>query len=98
MSINNYILKIKTIRHSLATIGEPLDDRELLLAILNGLDHDYKTIVSLVTYQMNDVDLDKVQYLLLMHEQRLISKNLPQSTVSFNSVTPSMKVNLIDYN
>ena len=68
MSINDYILKIKTIGHSLAAIGEPLDDKELLLAILNDLDHDYENVVSLVTYKMNDVDLDKVHYLLLMHE------------------------------
>lgn len=72
------------------------NDKELLLAILNGLDHDYETVVSLVTYQMNDVDLDKVQYLLLMHEQRLISKNVPQSTVNFDLVTPSMQVNMTD--
>ena len=36
--------------------------------------------------------------MLLMHKHRLISKNLPQSTVSFDSVTPSMQVNLADYN
>lgn len=77
LSINYYILKIKTISHALATIGEPLDDKELLLAILNGLDHDYEIVVSLITYQMDDIDLKKVQYLLLMHEQRLVSKNLP---------------------
>ena len=79
LSINDYIPKIKTIGHALATIGEPLDDKEILLAILNGLDHNYKTVVSLITYQMDDIDLEKVQYLLLMHEQRLASKNLPQS-------------------
>jgi len=75
MSVNNYILKIKTISHALATIGEPLSDNELLLAILNGLDQDYETVVSLITYQMDDIDLEKVQYLLLMHKQRLCTKN-----------------------
>ena len=35
--VNDYILKIKTIRHAFATIGEPLNDKDLLLAILNGL-------------------------------------------------------------
>lgn len=48
LSINDYILKIKTIGHSLAAIGEPLTDKDLLLAILNGLDHDYETVVSLI--------------------------------------------------
>ena len=50
LSINNYILKIKTIGHALATIGEPLNDKKLLLAILNGLDQDYEIVVSLIMY------------------------------------------------
>ena len=60
MSINEYILKIKTIGHSLAAIGEPLNDKDVLLAILNGLDQEYETVVSLITYQMDNIDLDKV--------------------------------------
>ena len=58
--VKDYILKIKTIGHALATIGEPLDDKDLLLAILNGLNHDYETVVSLIAYQMDDIDLEKV--------------------------------------
>ena len=49
LSINYYIFKIKTIGHALAAIGEPLNDKDLLLAILNGLDHEYETVVSLIT-------------------------------------------------
>ena len=60
LSINDYILKIKTKCHSLATIGEPLQDKVLLLAILNGLGHDYETIVGFITYQMDEIDLEKV--------------------------------------
>jgi len=75
-----------------------LDDKELLLAILNELDHDYETIVSLITYQMDDIELEKVQYLLLMHEQRLVSKNFPQSSINFESIIPSpMQVNMTAY-
>jgi len=69
LSINGYILKIKTISHALAAIEEPLTDKDLLLAILNGLDQDYETVVSLITYQMDDIDLEKFQYLLLMHDK-----------------------------
>ena len=98
LSINDNILKLKMIGHSLAAIGEPLDEKELLLAMLNRLGHDYETVVSLITYQMDEIDLEKVQYLLLMHEQRLTSKNLPQSTINFDSVTPSsMQVNMTAY-
>ena len=51
-----HIMKIKTINHSLAAIGEPLTDKDLLLQILNGLDHYYEIVVSLITYQMDEID------------------------------------------
>ena len=57
LSINDYILKIKTIGHALAAIGEPLNDKELLMAILYGLDSDYEIVVSIVTYQMDEINL-----------------------------------------
>ena len=70
----------------------------MLLAILNGLDHEYEIIVSLITHQMDEIDLEKVQYLLLMHEQRLAAKNLPQISTNFDSVMPSsMNVNVASY-
>lgn len=47
---------------------------------------------------MNGINLEKVQYLLLMHEQRLTSKNMPQSSVNFEFVMPSsMHVNITSY-
>ena len=98
LSINDYILKIKTTGHSLAAIREPLNDKDLLLAILNGLDHEYETVVSLITYQMDEIDLEKVQYLLLMHEQRLHSKNLAHTTINAESIMPSsMHVNMTTF-
>ena len=83
--MNHYVLKIKTIGHLLVAIREPLDDKELLLTILNGFDHDYEIVVSLITYQMDEIHIEKVQYLLLMHEQRLSSKNLPSVASTFDS-------------
>jgi len=98
VSVNDYILKIKTISHALVAISEPLSDKDLLLAILNGLDHDYETMVSLIIYQMDDINLEKVQYLLLMHGQRLAAKNLSVSSVNFDYVaSSSMNVNVASY-
>ena len=85
------MLKIKTIGHAPATIGEPLNDKELLMAILHGLDNDYETIVSIVTYQMDEINLEKVQYLLLMHEQRLVAKDMSNSFVfGFDSINVNL--------
>jgi len=73
--VNDFILKIKVISHSLAVIGEPINDKDLLMSILHGLGEDYDT-VSLIIYKMDDINLEKVQYLLLMHEQSLATKNV----------------------
>jgi len=64
----------------LAAIGEPISDKDLLLAILSGLDSDYETIVSLITYQMNNINTRDGSILLLMHEQRLFVKNSSSSS------------------
>lgn len=61
-------MKIKTIAHALAAIGELLNDKDLLMATLSGLDNDYETIISLITYQMDEINIEKVQSLLLMLE------------------------------
>jgi len=55
--------------------------RELLMAILHGLDNDYETVVSFITYQMDEINIEKVQYLLLMYEQRLAAKNMSSSSI-----------------
>ena len=97
LSVNDYVLKIKTIGHALAAIGEPLGDKDLLLAILNGLDHEYETVVSLITYQMDEINIEKVQYLLLMHEQRLAAKNQSILSTVNSDMSSSMNVNVAPY-
>ena len=67
----------------------------MLLSILKGLDHDYDTVVSLITYQMDEINLEKVQYLLLMHDQRLASKNFVDS--SFVKFDFAINVNVTTY-
>ena len=52
--------------------------------------------MSLVTYQMDDIDLEKVQYLLLMHEQRLSAKNQPLTTLNFDVSAP-LSANMASY-
>ena len=96
-SVNDYVLEIKTIGHALAAIGEPLGDKDLLLAILNGLDHQYETIVSLITYQMDEIKIEKVQYLLLMHEQCLATKNQSVLSSISSNVASSMNVKVASY-
>jgi len=62
-------LKIKIIEHALSAIGEPKFDKDLLLVVISGLNLDYETVVSLITYQMDEINLEKGQYLLLMYDK-----------------------------
>ena len=91
--MNDYLLKIKTIGHSLIAVGDPISDKDLLLAILNGLGADYDNVIRLITYQMDEINIDKVQYLLLMHEQRLSTKNVYQVSTVSNFENAMMSVN-----
>lgn len=91
--MNDYLLKIKTIGHSLAAIGDPISDKDLLMAILNGLGDDYDNVIGLITYQMGEINIDKVQYLLLMHEQRLLTKTASHVSTVNNFENATMSVN-----
>ena len=47
---------------------------------------------------MDEIDLEKVQYLLLMHEQWLVTQNVPHLTTAFDSpMSSSMSVNVASY-
>lgn len=93
-SVNDYILKIKTIGHALATIGEPLRDKDLLMAILHGLDDEQEMVIGLIIYQMVEISIENVQYLLVMHEQRLVIKSISNvsSVHGFDSATVHVNV------
>jgi len=47
--------KIRAIGHALTAIGEPMSDKDLLLAVTSGLGSDNETIVSLIAYQMDEI-------------------------------------------
>ena len=65
MLFNDYILRIKTIAHALAAIGELLGDKDLLLSILNGLDNEYDTVVNLITYLIDEINLKRYNIFFL---------------------------------
>jgi hypothetical protein len=48
MTVSAYFAKMKSIGDELASIGKQVDDDEMILFILNGLDYDYNLLVSSV--------------------------------------------------
>ncbi|KAL5848586.1 hypothetical protein ACOSQ4_006599 [Xanthoceras sorbifolium] len=75
LSISDFILHIKTIGDALSAAGEDVPERDLLLSLLNRVGHEYDAIVVLVSSQQRTIDLEKTQFLFLMHEQRIEQLN-----------------------
>ncbi|KAL6317024.1 hypothetical protein AAG906_026780 [Vitis piasezkii] len=75
LPIMEYILKMKTIRDSLAAIGEPVAEHDQILQLLAGLEADYNPIIASLTAHEDDLALHSVHSILLSHEQRLHFQN-----------------------
>ncbi|KAL5766650.1 hypothetical protein ACOSP7_017267 [Xanthoceras sorbifolium] len=87
-SISDFILQIKNIDYALSTAGDEISERDVLLSLMHGVGHKYDVIVVLISSQRSTVSLEDVQFLLLMHKQRIESLNstsqIPISGASAN--------------
>ncbi|PON73207.1 hypothetical protein PanWU01x14_060480 [Parasponia andersonii] len=72
MSINDYILKMKSISENLSTAGQYILDKELILYILGGLSQDYDFVVVNLTSHCANLTLQEVQFMLQSHELCLV--------------------------
>ncbi|KAL9432087.1 hypothetical protein AB3S75_027159 [Citrus x aurantiifolia] len=75
-------MKMKALADKLACAGSPLNDRELLLHILNGLGPGYLDLASFITACR--MDFDDAYALLLTHESRLEQQEQDAKTI-FNT-------------
>nr|DAD23070.1 TPA_asm: hypothetical protein HUJ06_024533 [Nelumbo nucifera] len=70
-SVADYLQKARLIADSLASIGEPILDIELVQAILGGLGPDFEALVTTLLVRSEPFTFEEVQALLLNHEVRL---------------------------
>lgn len=70
-SISDYVLKVKMLGDSLRAAGQQVNHHGLILNVLSGVGHEYDPVVVLVSSQKNTMTLQEVQYLLMLHEQRI---------------------------
>jgi hypothetical protein len=66
----DYFRHMKSLADTLAAIGKPLHDEEIVSYILAGLGPDYDALVTLLTIRNNDITLDEVYSHLLAFEHR----------------------------
>ena len=73
-SIEDYVLKMKSLATSLIVAGQQISDDELILYILGGLGLEFEFVIVNLTLR-ESVTLQEVQYMLQTHEMRLESLN-----------------------
>ena len=87
-SIEDYLLKMKSLATSLVIAGQQISNDELILYIRGGLGPEFESMIVNLTSR-ESVTLQEVQYMLQTHEMRLESLNtttmveLSHSTVHF---------------
>jgi hypothetical protein len=69
-SVTDYFNKVKTLVATMAAIGEPLKDPEVVAYLLAGLDSDYESLVTAMTTRSDLVILNEPYGYLLSHEAR----------------------------
>ncbi|KAL5811844.1 hypothetical protein ACOSQ3_026794 [Xanthoceras sorbifolium] len=74
-SMADFILKIKNIGDLLLTVGEELNEKDLLLSLMGGIGHEYDPVIILIANQHKTMSLEDAQFMLLMHEQRIEQLN-----------------------
>ncbi|KAL5791043.1 hypothetical protein ACOSQ2_005931 [Xanthoceras sorbifolium] len=75
LSITDYIMKIKAVGDALETAGHVVTDSDLVLSVLNGLGIEYDSVIIHVSSQDKPMNLQNVQYILMLDEQRIEQLN-----------------------
>ena len=96
-SISEFVVKLKAINDALASAGELVSDRDIIICLLNGVGHEYDSVVTLISSQQNTMTIENAQFLFLMHEQRIELLNGPTNmnvgSPSANFVTNNFRGN-----
>ena len=87
MSIEDYVLKMKSFAHELMSAGQLIPDDELVIYILGGLSTEYESVTVNLTFK------DSVtQYTLQAHELRLENFNA-SSVMEVSHATTNLTLN-----
>lgn len=70
-SVADYFQQFQSLTDSLATVGQPLNDFEIVAFLLAGLGPDYDPFVASVTTRVEPLSVEEIYDHLLSHELRL---------------------------
>ena len=82
MSVNDYVLKIKEVFDALGSIGAPIDDDDLVSAVLNGLKDDdkWKHFATSVYVRENLPNFDDLISLMIIEERSIGGSTFDKGT------------------
>jgi histone deacetylase 1/2 len=85
-SINEYLLRIKTIVNSLIAVGDNVSEQEQVDAILEGLPEDFNSFVMMIYSRFESPTIENVEGLLLLQEVQFekFKQELANPSVSVN--------------
>ena len=87
-SINIYLLDIKWVVDSLATVGSNVSTEDHLEAILNGLPEEYDSFITSVTSRLDPYTIEDIEALLLAQEERFDKhKSLDHPLIQANTAS-----------
>ncbi|KAK3221842.1 hypothetical protein Dsin_008867 [Dipteronia sinensis] len=90
-SISEFVIKLKAVSDALASAEENVSERDMIMSLLNGVGHEYDSVVTLVSSQQRTMPFEDAQFLFLMHEQRIEQLNI--SAPSAHYVTNTSNFN-----
>jgi hypothetical protein len=72
MNISDYSTKVKNVTDVLASIGAPIDDKDLLTMTLNGLGKDYSQFRTSITVRKTFPGFQDLITLLISEKMRIV--------------------------
>ncbi|PNX93512.1 histone deacetylase, partial [Trifolium pratense] len=94
-SVNEYLLRIKSIVNSLVAVGDTVSEQEQVDAILEGLPEEFNPFVMMVYSRFETPTVEDVEALLLLQEVQFdkFRQELANPSVSANVAHKETKVN-----
>uniref|UniRef100_A0A803Q6L8 Uncharacterized protein n=1 Tax=Cannabis sativa TaxID=3483 RepID=A0A803Q6L8_CANSA len=95
LSISYYYDKVKILVDSLPTVGQPMNESDLIMHLLNGLGLEYDPVVVHLTSLFDSLSYKSIQSLLLTHESHLerhytINDTSSKLTANLSTSTPRL--------
>lgn len=85
MTIQDYCQKMKSIADLLSNIDAPVDDRTLVMYLINGLNEKYDNIINVIKHREPFPSFNSAKSMLKMEESRLKKKNYSTASHSDHS-------------